>query len=82
MKVLVIADAPDIVESVSLTLSMSWPEPAPHQAQVLYRLAPVPVGTRAEGEAVTAAAQPFPTLEPAGETLTLGVPRIAYRSCC
>lgn len=52
-------------------------KPAPHQAQVLYRLAPVPVGTRAEGEAVTAAAQPFPTPEPAGETLTPGVPRIA-----
>ena len=26
MKVLVIADAPDIVESVSLTFSMSWPD--------------------------------------------------------
>ena len=44
----------------------------------LYKLKPVPEGTRAESGAVTLAAQPFPTPEPSGETLTPGIPRIAY----
>ena len=39
----------------------------------------MPQGTRPGPGAVAAAAQPFPTPEPAGETLTPGVPRIAYR---